>query len=87
VLKEGRLKNIITHLKKHGAPPDAAEAAEAAAAAAAKLQLSEAALLYKLLPCSKDAGFDVAVHAGIKGEGAWRLLSYAVLTCGGLVCS
>jgi hypothetical protein len=69
VLKEGRLKNIITHLKKHGAPPDAADAAEAAAAAAAKLQLSEAAQLYKLLPCSKDAGFDVAVHAGIKGEG------------------
>jgi hypothetical protein len=67
VLKEGRLKNIITHLKKHGAPPDAAEAAEEAAAAAARLQLSEAAKPFKLLPVDKDAGLDVAVHAEVKG--------------------
>jgi hypothetical protein len=68
VLKEGRLKNIITHLKKHGAPPDAAEAAEAAAAAAARLQLSEAAKPFKLLPVDKEAGLDVMIGPEVKGE-------------------
>lgn len=66
VLKEGRLKNIITHLKKHGAPPDAAEAAEAAAAAAARLQLSEAAKPFRLLPVDKEAGLDVNVGPEVK---------------------
>lgn len=68
VLKEGRLKNIITHIKKHGSPPDAAEEAEEAAAAAAKLQLTEAQKPYKLLPVNKESGLDVAVHAEVKGE-------------------
>jgi hypothetical protein len=68
VLKEGRLKNILTHIKKHGAPPDAAEAAEEAAAAAAKLHLAEVSRPYKLLPVDKEAKLDVFVHAGVKGE-------------------
>jgi hypothetical protein len=67
VLKEGRLKNIITHLKKHGAPADAVEAAAEATAAAAKLQLAEAAKPYRLLPVDKAAGLDVHVHPEVKG--------------------
>jgi len=68
VLKDGRLKNTITHIKKHGAPPDAAEAAEEAAAAVARLQLKEAQQPYKLLPVDKEAGLDVTIHAEVKRE-------------------
>jgi hypothetical protein len=71
VLKEGRLKNIITHIKKHGAPPSKEAEAEAAAAMS-KLALAAAAAAarsYKLLPVEKDSQLDVHVHPEVKG--AW----------------
>jgi hypothetical protein len=70
VLKEGRLKNIITHIKKHGAPPSKEAEAEAAAAMS-KLALAAAAAAarsYKLLPVEKDSQLDVHVHPEVKGE-------------------
>jgi hypothetical protein len=70
VLKEGRLKNIITHIKKHGAPPSKEDEAEAAAAMS-KLALAAAAAAarsYKLLPVEKDSQLDVHVHPEVKGE-------------------
>lgn len=68
VLKEGRLKNILTHLKKHGAPVDAEEAAAEAAAAAARLALAEAQQPFKLLPVDKAAQLDVEhIHPEVKG--------------------
>ncbi|KAF8065610.1 Lrrc47 [Scenedesmus sp. PABB004] len=67
VLKEGRLKNTLTHIKKHGAPPSAAEEAAAAAAALARVQLAAAARRYTVEPVDKDAGLDVHVHAEVKG--------------------
>ncbi|WIA16309.1 hypothetical protein OEZ86_007801 [Tetradesmus obliquus] len=69
VLKEGRLKNIITHIKKHGAPPSKESEAEAAAAMS-KLALAAAAAAarsYRLLPVEKDSNFDVHVHPEVKG--------------------
>lgn len=67
VLKEGRLKNIITHIKKHGSPPSAEQEA-AAAAALARLQLAAAAARpYQLLPWDKQSRYEVFVHQEVKG--------------------
>ncbi|KAF6255538.1 hypothetical protein COO60DRAFT_1702781 [Scenedesmus sp. NREL 46B-D3] len=69
VLKEGRLKNIITHIKKHGAPPSKESEAEVAAAMS-KLALAAAAAAarsYKLRPVEKDSQLDVHVHPEVKG--------------------
>lgn len=67
VLKEGRLKNILTHIKKHGTPPSAEAEAEAAAALAI-LQLAAAVKRpYELLPVNKDSQLDVLVHPEVKG--------------------
>jgi hypothetical protein len=70
VLKEGRLKNIITHIKKHGAPPSKEAEAEAAAALSklALVAAAAAARSYKLLPVEKDSQLDVHVHPEVKGE-------------------
>lgn len=68
VLKEGRLKNILTHIKKNGAPPSK-EATEAAAAALRQLELAAAQQrLYELLPVDKAAQLDVYVHPDVKSE-------------------
>lgn len=67
VLKEGRLKNILTHIKKNGAPPSK-EAAEAAAEAVRRLELAaQQQRPYELLVVDKTLQYDVFVHAEVKG--------------------
>jgi hypothetical protein len=81
VLKEGRLKNIITHIKKHGSPPSAEQEA-AAAAALARMQLAAAAARpYELLPWDKQSRYEVFVHPEVKGgafDAAFSCLSDAL---------